>query len=164
MTLYCRNISQCQKERSCLEKGIVDASPTLITRYGNNRSLSEYNTLYLTGRVWLATADNSRIFSHLVEDWYDNTDDDAIYHSKGFIIGQIVNRLPAGLVTKPRFESPRRREAFIIARDIYIQMCDKTAQAIYAWMLTGKQLAIMRDIRMLIAREIWMTRDQALWA
>lgn len=42
-------------------------------------------------------------------------------------------------------------------------MCRHAARAIYAWIIVGKRLKIIKDVVGIIAKAIWRTRDQDEW-
>jgi hypothetical protein len=155
------------KYREILWQGILVSAHTSISAYATTDETKERTSLYLTGQLWILL--HLRVglsFIKYVNLWYNKSPNDRDLTS-GFIIGQYFNRLSSFEIDKLNLASRDERlyTALQVAHQMYLVMCKRSKEAAIAWILcsSNKRLPIVKDIRKLIAKMIWASRDESDW-
>ncbi len=157
-------------EKVYLEKGIAAASPGAIQNYSDLDRVDKHRVLYFVGRVWQIVPRNDCTFTKLALSWYTSGYNSKVKREKdfttAFIIGRLCQQLSPHAIKDldSANRDPMVLHALRVAHRVYTAMLDKTRHEIYTWMLVGKVLGVSKDIRKVIALQVWRYRERQLVA
>jgi hypothetical protein len=154
-----------QKALQVILQGIRAASPSSIHLYGSFLQIPKEQILYLTGHLWLIFYPSvGRDFVKFVLAWYEKASHER-NRTSGFIIGQFFDKITPAQAT--RIQSFPQNETFYdalyVAHQMFLIMRKRTQEATFAWMLYGRRLGVVKDIRKIIAGFLWASRDESPW-
>lgn len=156
---------ESQKYRNLLRDGVQASCPSSISAYVDSELTSEQEALYYSGHIWLIFPTNKSLSFFEFVNQQHNIRHDLRDRTSSFIIGQIFNYLIPE--EKAKIKSINGNEDFyqtlLTAHDVYNLMITNVREAVFCWILISKRLPIVKDIRTVIAKNIWQSRDQPEW-
>lgn len=147
------------RRRDCYYRGIQLGSVQCMNYYGLTSS-NDLDKIYWTGQAWLMKSAQYHKFARFEDfclEWYDKFVAGNNYASEAFVIATIVKTsttIPA---------NDRLYRIFEAAKTIHRKMSVATDIAVVSWLIISTRLNICRDMRNIVAKLIWQTRDQPEW-
>jgi hypothetical protein len=158
----CRNLGRYDESSRYLTKAIQLGSLNAIIEYGRYRVSDRCARIYWRGQEWLnkLTSTSVPFITDLVN-WYR----DSINAQEGFIYGHIISLVDPQTIQhlKENKEIARVLPAILEAQTVYQTMINNAKAAIRWWSLVGLRNGVVKDIRLLIAKMVWASRDQPQW-
>jgi hypothetical protein len=153
------------ERKQCLITGIAAGSPESMMGYARLDDTEIRHRIYWLGRNWLEMTYKPHDFTILCSSWQLNYDNHESYYSRGFVYGSIFNQLPAWRRRDMSKDLTKHGiyESLSCAHEVYLKMCRHTSVAVYAWLIVGRRIGVVKDVSKIIGKLVWHSRDHSEW-
>nr|MBA3756384.1 hypothetical protein [Nitrosomonas sp.] len=158
-------VKNYNRVNTLLRAGVLAGSWLAIAAYARTAEVNEQQGLYLTGQSWMLFQPRvSMPFIRHLSRWFQKPEHERDPTS-AFIIGEFFKRLPPEEIHRLSVFAGNKLiyNALEAGYKVYSVMIAASREAVFTWMLISQRLPIVKDIRRLIAKEIWATRDRSDW-